>query len=397
MDGIIPIIILIAFILSIFYFLNTTNSSKEREMRALMEKNPTSPTVNTPSLEAKLTEDYLNLDNYIGQTLGIEYIKGHIRKANNENEPLPHILLWGSGGLGKSTLVKALAHHMGGRFIELIPANLKTTKELFSRFLKKGCSTCGFESPFSTNKCLSCGTSIAVYFQPVVQVEHRDIVFLEECHGLNIDIEEAMYSLMQDGYLQVRFNGVDQRVDFPKITIAGATTRLGDLSKPFRDRFKINVKLEAYSVDEIELITKMYGEHKGLTFNDTVLTLLAKISHGTPRTAKKYIDDVSTLANHITEVELNQIMYLLKIDSNGLDGDHHKVMKYILTRMKSVKNGAAGSAAISSAVAIPKAVYEEVYEPPLLYQDFIFQSSKGRRLTDKAMNEYFPTEIKNLK
>ena len=252
MDGIVPILIIAAFIFSIFYFLGTATKSKEMEMRASMVKTPISPTVNTPSLEAKLTEDYLNLDNYIGQTLGIEYIKGHIKKANSKEEPLPHILLWGSGGLGKFTLVKALANHMGGRFIELLPANLKTTIDLFSRFFKKSCSTCGFESPFNTNKCLSCGTSIAVYFQPIVQVEHRDIIFLEECHGLNIDIEEALYSLMQDGYLQVRFNGVDQRVDFPKITIAGATTRLGDLSKPFRDRFKLSIKLEAYSIDEIK-------------------------------------------------------------------------------------------------------------------------------------------------
>jgi len=347
-------------------------------------------------LEAKLTESYLTLDNYIGQENSIEYILGHLRVAKNNDRPLLHTVLWGSGGLGKSTLMKAVAQHMGGRFIELVPANLKTTKELFNRFFKKRCD-CGFSNPFSANKCLGCKQSIVEYFTPDIQLQDKDIIFLEECHGLKEDIEEAMYSLMQDGYMQLRFNGIDQRVNFPKITIAGATTRLGSLNKPFRDRFKLNIKLEPYKIDEIKKITEMYGNHNNLTFDDKALELIAHISHGVPRVAKKYVDDAATIGNHITEKELRQILHLLRVDDNGLDTDHHKVLNYILIRMKAVKNGGAGAAAIASAVAIPKAVYEEVYEPALLYQELIFQGSKGRQLTDKAINKYFPNDKKDIK
>jgi Holliday junction DNA helicase RuvB len=347
-------------------------------------------------LEAKLTEDYLTLDNYIGQESSIKYLKGHLKIAKEKDKPLLHTVLWGSGGLGKSTLMKAVAHHMGGRFIELVPANLRDTKELFNRFFRKICQ-CGFVSPFSSNKCLGCRQPISEYFTPEIQLQDGDIIFLEECHGLKESIEEAMYSLLQDGYMQLRFNGIDQRVPFPKITIAGATTRLGSLNKPFRDRFKLSIKLEPYKVDEIKKITKMYGEHNGLTFDDKALELIANISNGVPRIAKKFVDDAATIANHITEKELKQILTLLRIDNSGLDADHHKVMSYILTRMKAVKNGGAGSNAIASAIAIPKAVYEEVYEPALLYQELIFQGSKGRQLTEKALKKFFPNDIKDIK
>jgi len=352
--------------------------------------------IHEDGLEAKLTETYLTLENYIGQEKSIKYILGHLKMAKEKNKPLLHIVLWGGGGLGKSTLMKAIAQHMGGRFIELVPANLKTTKELFNRFFKKKCD-CGFSNPFSTNKCLGCKQAVSEYFTPEVQLQDGDIIFLEECHGLKEDIEEAMYSLMQDGYMQLRYNGIDQRVTFPKITIAGATTRLGSLNKPFRDRFKLNIKLEPYKVAEIKKITKMYGEHHGLTFDDKALELIAHISHGVPRIAKKYVDDAATIANHITEVELRQILVLLRVDDNGLDTDHHKVLEYILTRMKAVKNGGAGAAAIASAVAIPKAVYEEIYEPALLYQELIFQGSKGRQLTEKALKKYYPNDTKDIK
>jgi len=349
------------------------------------------------TLTAKLTETYLTLDNYVGQALRIEYLKGHIKKAQTDGAPLPHIVLWGSGGLGKSTLVKAVAQYMGGRFIELVPANLKSTQELFNIFFKKVCPSCEFMNPYSTTRCLSCKENVSVYFTPKVQLMNGDIIFLEECHALKDDVEEAMYSLLQDGYMQLRFNGVDQRVEFPRITIAGATTKLGDLNKPFRDRFKLNIKLEPYSTEEISYITKIYGEHKGLSFSAQALEMLSKISHGVPRIAKKYVDDTSTLSSHITGVEIKQIMALLRVDVNGLDVDHHKIMSYILTRMKAVKNGGAGAAAIASAVAIPKTVYEEVYEPPLLYQELVFQGSKGRRLTEKALKMYYPKDIKDVK
>jgi Holliday junction DNA helicase RuvB len=340
-------------------------------------------------LTPKLTEDYLTFENYIGQQQAIEYLSGHIRLAQEKQEPLPHILLWGNGGLGKSTLVKAIAHHLGGRYLELVPANMRNSKELFGVFLKKACPRCGRENPFSCSKCLYCKEAINVYFTPVCTLQENDIVFLEECHGLKEEIEEALYSVMQDGYLVVRYNGVDQAVNFPKITIAGATTKLGDLNKPFRDRFKISIQLTPYTTVEIKQISKIYATKKNLTITEEALEILSKISYGIPRMAKKYVDDASTLSSMIEAKHLNKILSLLNVDYNGLDTVHKIGMKHILERMKTRKNGGAGTTSIATACGVPKAVWEEVYEPPLVYHEFIFMGSNGRRLTEKALKEYF--------
>lgn len=343
-------------------------------------------------MKPQLTESYLTLKNYVGQNRSIEYLRGHIRKAKENETPLPHIVLWGNGGLGKSTLIKATAHEMGGRFFELIPANLKSTKELFGILFKKECPSCDYPNPFSSNRCLRCKEAINIFFTPVCQLQEYDVIFLEECHGLKDDIEEAMYSLMQDGYIMVRYNGVDQKISLPNITIAGATTQLGDLKKPFRDRFRLNIKLEPYTNEQIKIITKMYVENQKLQITENGLDLIAKISHGTPRIAKKYVIDGATISSKITSDAIRKIMSLLGVDEYGLDYTHIAGMKHILERMKAMKNGGAGSAAIASSLGIPKAVWEALYEPALIYQDMIFMGSRGRRLTDKAIDTYFSTE-----
>jgi len=348
-------------------------------------------------MKPKLTETYLTLKNYIGQEKSVEYLKGHIKKSKENNVPLPHVVLWGNGGLGKSTLIKATAHEMGGRFFELIPANLKNTKDLFGVLFKKECPVCEYHNPFSSTKCLSCKEPISIFFEPICQLQDDDVVFLEECHGLKDEIEEAMYSLMQDSYIMVRYNGVDQKVDLPKVTIAGATTQLGDLRKPFRDRFRLNIKLEPYNNDQIKQIIKMYVANQKLSITENGLDLIAKISHGTPRIAKKYVIDGATINSEISKESIETIMKLLGVDEFGLDYTHIKGMKHILERMKAMKNGGAGSTTIASSLGIPKAVWETLYEPALLYQDMIFMGSRGRRLTDKAVDHYFATEKGNIR
>jgi len=348
-------------------------------------------------LTPQLTESYLTLENYVGQTRNVEYLLNHVRKSKATDKPLPHIVLWGSGGLGKSTLLKAAADHMGGRFFELVPANLKTSKELFGVFFRKECPACHHYNPYSTNRCLECRESISIYFTPRCSLKNKDIVFFEECHGLREDIEEAMYSLMQDGYMMVRYNGIDQKVTFPNITIAGATTQLGQLKKPFRDRFKLQLKLEHYTQDEMKQIIKMYAESRGLTIDESGLEILARISHGVPRVAKNRLGDAETLSNDITTDEIQTVMRLLRLDENGLDDTHHKGMRHILARMKVSKNGGAGSASIASSLGVPKIVWEELFEPALLYQDMIFMGSRGRRLTSKALEVYYATEKSEVK
>lgn len=360
---------------------------EERELEEVVED----------ALVPQLTESYLTLDNYIGQEKIIEYIKYHIKSAKEKNKPLPHAIFFGSGGLGKSTLAKAIAHEMGGRFIELVPANLKTTKELFTVFFKKQCRSCYIENPYSANKCLSCREPIDVDFSPVLQLQNADIIFLEECHRLKPDVEEAMYSLMQDSYMVMRFNGVDQRIEFPNITIAGATTLLGDLNKPFRDRFKLSIRLEPYKIENMKRIIEMYCKHKELTISEPALKRVAEISHGTPRIAKKYVDDISTVSENIGMEETDIILNLLGVDKFGLNKVHREIMAFILLRMKSSKNGGAGATAIATSLSLKLVDYMEFYEPGLMYQNFIFQGSRGRRLREKAIEEYFPNEKEGIK
>ncbi len=349
------------------------------------------------ALVPQLTESYLTLANYIGQEKVIEYIKYHVRSAKAKDKPLPHVIFFGNGGLGKSTLAKAIAHEMGGRFIELVPSNLKSTKELFTVFFKKQCRSCTIDNPYSANKCLNCREPIDVDFVPLLQLQNADIVFLEECHRLKPDVEEAMYSLMQDGYMIMRFNGVDQRIEFPNITIAGATTLLGDLNKPFRDRFKISIRLEPYKIENMMRIIDMYCKHKELTISEPALKRVAEISHGTPRIAKKYVDDISTVSENIGMDETDIILNLLGVDKFGLDKVHRRIMAFILLRMKSSKNGGAGATAIATSLSLKLVDYMEFYEPGLMYQNFIFQGSRGRRLREKALDEYFPNEKEGIK
>jgi len=336
---------------------------------------------------AKLTESYLTLDNYIGQGWVIDYIKGHIKRAQFENRPLGHILLWGNGGLGKSTLMKAVAVFMGVRFIEIIPLILRNVNDFWTILMDKKCPCCGSLNLFNLTKCRICKTNIKTFFTPEVKLKEGDLLFLEECHNLKPDIEEAMYSLIQDSYIIVRYNGEDKRVEFPKITVAGATTSLGSLQKPFRDRFGLNINLEPYSQGEIKTILDMYASHKEYFITDKALEMLASISFGIPRLGKKAINDAITRADEdglIDEACVNNLLSLKRIDENGLTNIHRKILQFIYKRQKPT-----GVVPIAAYIGTDKNNYEELYEKGLIYNDLVFQGPRGRELTDKVEKLYF--------
>ncbi len=382
------------FIYVIYSVVKWVNKTGEKDL--IPEKEEETPIIVKP-LGPKLTESYLTLDNYIGQEKSIIYLKGHIRKAQELGEPLPHIALYGPGGLGKSTLIKAVAHYMGGNFYELVQANLRSVKDLHGCFLNKQCS-CNYLSPFSSKKCLKCRNDISLYYTPIVTLKKGDFVFLEECHQLKEEIEESIYSLMQDSYMVIRYNGVDQIVEFPPITIAGATTRFGDLNKPFRDRFKISIHMEYYNLEEMKKIIQKYAEHCNIDISDDkTLEKIAYISHGIPRIGKKYIKDLSTLSSVVDGESLGTICDLLNIDDYGLSQWHRNALDYIFERMCSSKNGGAGAATIASSTGLKTEEYTDIYEPALIYRKLIFMASRGRRLTDKAIDIYFSDRKEKIK
>jgi len=336
------------------------------------------------NLSPKLTESYLNLKNYTGQTKLVKYIRGHINKAKKTGKPLPHMVLSGSGGLGKSTLVKAIANEMGGQFVEATPALLKSSKDMFDLLFVKKCPMCGHPNPYTINRCQKCRASLVLYYNPQPKLLTNDILFLEECHGLRVDIEEALYSLMQDGYIIMRYNGLDQQVIYPDITIAGATTRLGDLRKPFRDRFKINLQLEPYTHEEMVVIINQYCNNKEIDCDPSGADYIASLSYGVPRIAKSFIEDATTVSSKVSKNAVHKICNLKDIDENGLHNVHREILMYIHVR------GQAGASAIATSVGITVSIYLEVYEPALLYKRLIWQGSRGRMLTLKAVNMYFP-------
>lgn len=378
--------LLILFIICVLIAIFTKEEQPEEEIIENVDCTITDIIEEKPNI---LTETYLILDNYIGQVEGVEYIKGHIKRSKDLDKALPHILLWGPGGLGKSTLVKAIAYEMGGKFIEIVPANLRSLADLFSIFFTKECTECGRLNPFSVNKCLYCKESIKNFFYPNVQLNDKDIILLEECHGLKVDIEEAMYSLLQDSYMMMRYNGQDQQIKFPDITVAGATTDLGSLKQPFRTRFKITVQLKPYTIGNISKITKMYCDFKEIDITEEAIKRIAAISYGTPRIAKKYVDDSITIGSPITEKEINKILELTFVDNYGLSELHRKALKYMWDRTKGKPNAGAGAKAIASTIGLKETVYGEIIEPGLLYKELIMHGPRGRMLTEKAIKLFF--------
>lgn len=349
------------------------------------EQSPTLAPVEEPKPKPKLTENYLTLDKIIGQDLSITYIQKHAKYCKESKKAFPHLVLWGYGGLGKSTIAKALANDIGSNFTEIVPANLRTIKDFYSIFIRKRCMLCNTVQPFSNSKCFVCTQELVISFAPVVTCQPHDIIFLEECHGLKDEIEEALYSLMQDGYLMLRYQNSDHQVHFPNITFIGATTQIGNLNKPFRDRFDLQVRLVPYTTDEMTEILCQYATSLGLTFDREAIKSIAEVSFGVPRIGKMLVKDTRVINKHITKDSVDSVLKWKGYNSEGLNNTHIVILKFIKLKMDSRKNGGAGAASISASAGVTAEIYSEIYEPPLIYKDFIFLSGNGRRLTDKGV------------
>lgn len=297
------------------------------------------------------------LNEYIGQTKVKENMKICIEAAKKRGEPLDHVLLYGPPGLGKTTLSNILANEMN--------SNLKITSG--PAIEKQGDLA-----------------AILTTLQP------NDILFIDEIHRINRSIEEILYPALEDYSLDIIIGkgptAKSIRLDLPKFTLVGATTKAGSLSTPLRDRFGIVNRLELYSVKELDTIIKRSAGILKVSIDDKASLEIAKRSRGTPRIANRLLKRVSDFAlvlgdGNITLEIARDALEKLEIDELGLD---HTDMQILESIINIYNGGPVGIETLATTVGEEPDTIEDVYEPYLMQIGFIARTPRGRIATPNA-------------
>ena len=297
------------------------------------------------------------LEEYIGQTKVKKKMKVYIEAAKKREEPLDHVLLYGPPGLGKTTLANIISNEMR--------SNLKIT------------SGPAIDKP---------GDLAAI----LTKLQAGDVLFIDEIHRLNKNIEEILYPALEDFTLDIMIGqgptGKSIRINLPKFTLIGATTRAGSLTTPLRDRFGIVERLELYDIKDLAVIVKRSAGILNIDIDEDAADEIAKRSRGTPRIANRLLKRVSDYALvlgdgnidlAITEKALNK----LKVDKIGLDNTDRELLSAIINKFNG---GPVGIDALSSSIGEEITTIEDVYEPYLLQIGLLKRTSRGRVVTDKA-------------
>lgn len=304
-------------------------------------------------IETKLRPQ--SIDTYIGQQKVKETLKVYIEAAKMRNEPLDHVLLYGPPGLGKTTLSNIIANEMG--------VNIKTT---------------------SGPAIERAGDMAAI----LNSLNEGDILFIDEIHRLNRTIEEVLYPAMEDFSLDIMIgkgpSSKSIRVDLPKFTLIGATTRIGLLTNPLRDRFGVISRLEMYNPDELKHIIKRSANVLEVDIEDEGALEIARRSRGTPRIANRLLKRVRDFAQvrydgNITKTVADETLNLLDVDKLGLDPIDQKILKTIIEKFSG---GPVGLDNLAVSIGEESDTIEEVYEPYLIQLGFIKRTPRGREITN---------------
>lgn len=294
------------------------------------------------------------LSEYIGQAKAKENIKVFIDAAKFRGEPLDHVLLYGPPGLGKTTLANIIAHEMN--------VNLKVT------------SGPAIEKPGDMAAILN-------------NLQEGDLLFVDEIHRLNRQVEEVMYPAMEDYVIDILIgkgpSARSIRLDLPKFTLVGATTRMGLLSSPLRDRFGVIHKLEYYTVEELKIIILRSAKVLNVEIDDSGAYEIARRSRGTPRLANRLLKRVRDFAQvkydgFITNEVAAYALNLLDVDPLGLDKNDRKML---LTMIEKYNGGPVGLETLAATVGEEVDTIEDVYEPYLLQLGMINRTPRGRVIT----------------
>lgn len=297
------------------------------------------------------------LSEYVGQEKIKNNLKIYIEAAKGRNESLDHVLFYGPPGLGKTTLSSIIANEMG--------VNIKIT------------SGPAIEKPGDMAAILS-------------GLDEGDVLFIDEIHRLNKQVEELLYPAMEDFAIDIVI-GKEQgaksiRLDLPKFTLVGATTRVGLLSAPLRDRFGVVQKLEFYNNNELKNIITRSATVLGIEIDKDGAMEMARRSRGTPRLANRLLKRVRDFAQvkydgNITKEVADYALDILDVDKLGLDNNDREILLAIIEKFSG---GPVGLDTLAASIGEDAGTLEDVYEPYLLMNGLINRTPRGRVATDNA-------------
>ncbi len=297
------------------------------------------------------------LADYIGQPAVKDNLEIFIEAAKRRNEPLDHVLFYGPPGLGKTTLAGVIATEMG--------VSLRITSG-------PAIGRAGDLAAILTN------------------LEENDVLFIDEIHRLNRSVEEVLYSAMEDYAIDIIIgkgpSARSLRLDIPRFTLIGATTRAGSLSAPLRDRFGVISKFELYSKEDLMKILDRSCGILNVESDAEALEAMAARSRGTPRVANRMLKRVRDFSQvkgdgHI-DMEIAQKAFdALGVDALGLEGLDREILKLIIDRFHG---GPVGIETIAAATGEERVTIEDVYEPYLIQLGLLNRTPKGRTVTDRA-------------
>ena len=298
-----------------------------------------------------------HLDDYIGQEKTKKNLKVYIEAAKQRSDVLDHVLFYGPPGLGKTTLAGIIANEMG--------THMKVT------------SGPAIEKPGEMAAILN-------------NLQEGDVLFVDEIHRLNRQVEEVLYPAMEDFAIDIML-GKDSsarsiRLDLPKFTLVGATTRVGLLTAPLRDRFGVIQRLEFYTPEELCVIVKRSAKVLGVEIDEEGAFEIARRSRGTPRLANRLLKRVRDFAQvkydgvitrHVADFALD----ILDVDKLGLDNNDRTLL---LTLIQKFSGGPVGLETLAASIGEDSGTLEDVYEPYLLMNGLIMRTPRGRMATDLA-------------
>ena len=301
------------------------------------------------------------LEDYVGQ----EKVKGNlsifIDAAKERREPLDHVLLYGPPGLGKTTLAGVIANEMG--------VNIRIT---------------------SGPAIEKAGDLAAI----LTNLSQNDILFIDEIHRMSRTVEEILYPAMEDYALDIIIgkgpSAKSIRLDLPKFTLIGATTRAGLLTAPLRDRFGVLARLELYKPEELVRIIKRSADIQNVKIDDSGAAEIASRSRGTPRIANRLLKRVRDFAQvsysgEITAENAAESLKRMEIDEMGLDEIDNKM---IITMIKNFGGGPVGIDTLAATIGEEPNTIEDVYEPYLLQLGYIARTPRGRTVTQAGYEHY---------
>ena len=302
-----------------------------------------------------------SLDEYIGQKKAKENLEIYIRAAKERREALDHVLLYGPPGLGKTTLAGIIANEMG--------VNIRIT---------------------SGPAIEKAGDLAAI----LTNLSEHDILFIDEIHRMSRSVEEILYPAMEDYALDIIIGkgpaAKSIRIDLPKFTLIGATTRAGLLSAPLRDRFGVISRLELYETDELTEIVKRSAGILGVEIDSDGAAEIASRSRGTPRIANRFLKRVRDFAQVVGDGRIDyktadKALKRMEVDELGLDMIDSKLLT---TMIENFGGGPVGLDTIAATIGEEPNTIEDVYEPYLLQLGFIARTPRGRIATKAAYDHF---------